>query len=232
MSKLPYLPLYVADYLLDTQPLSTNARGIWIDVLCLMWRDGQRGVMTKSIDDWCRTLRCSEADFLTAIVEFLHNLTCKVLKDDIKRTVRLTNRRMVRESKDRKLNRLYVQRHRSKNACKDNVSALSAVSSESDSESESESELREEKKDGIIVVDKPRPITKRASIFPDGFEPDERAQTLAASYGLNPYKEVAAFRDHHTAKGSVFKDWQAAFRTWLRNSLRFNQRSHHAMSRV
>jgi hypothetical protein len=77
------------------------------------------------------------------------------------------------------------------------------------------------------------PIAKvRASIYPDGFEPDERAQSLATSYGLNPHKELAAFRDHHTAKGSVFKDWQAAFRNWLRNSLRFNQRSQHAMSRV
>jgi hypothetical protein len=77
------------------------------------------------------------------------------------------------------------------------------------------------------------PIPKvRASIFPDGFEPDERAQSLATSYGLNPHKELAAFRDHHTAKGSVFKDWQAAFRNWLRNSLKFNQRNGHAMSRV
>jgi hypothetical protein len=83
-----------------------------------------------------------------------------------------------------------------------------------------------------VVVDKPRPNANRGSIYPDGFEPDERAQSLATSYGLNPHKELAAFRDHHTAKGSVFKDWQAAFRNWLRNSLKFNQRNGHAVSRV
>jgi uncharacterized protein YdaU (DUF1376 family) len=155
MSKLPYLPLYVADYLLDTQPLSTNARGIWMDVLCLMWRDGQRGVMTKTIDDWCRTLRCSEADFLTAIVEFLHNLTCKVLKDDIKRIVRLTNRRMARESKDRKLNRLYVKRHRSKNACKDNVSDCKTYIHNQSHISESEEE-KNKTKSFVVTSDEVR----------------------------------------------------------------------------
>lgn len=88
-----------------------------------------------------------------------------------------------------------------------------------------------EKKD-CIVVDKPRPKANRGCIFPDGFEPDERGVSLATSYGLNPHKELAAFRDHHTAKGSVFKDWQAAYRNWLRNSLRFTQRSQHAVSRL
>jgi hypothetical protein len=94
-------------------------------------------------------------------------------------------------------------------------------------------EIRGEERRGDNVLCAVAPTPKvRASIFPDGFEPDERAQSLATSYGLNPHKELAAFRDHHTAKGSVFKDWQAAFRNWLRNSLKFNQRNGHAMSRV
>jgi hypothetical protein len=95
------------------------------------------------------------------------------------------------------------------------------------------SQNREETEENRVEESAVAPTIKvRASIFPDGFEPDERAQSLATSYGLNPHKELAAFRDHHTAKGSVFKDWQAAFRNWLRNSLKFNQRNGHAMSRV
>ncbi len=34
-------------------------------------------------------------------------------------------------------------------------------------------------------------------------------------------KEIPQFRDYHTAKGSVMKDWDAAFRTWMRNSRKF-----------
>lgn len=61
----------------------------------------------------------------------------------------------------------------------------------------------------------------RASVFPDGFQFNERAEEMAKGYGLNVHKEFAAFRDHHTAKGSIFKDWQAAYRNWLRNAVKF-----------
>jgi hypothetical protein len=36
--------------------------------------------------------------------------------------------------------------------------------------------------------------------------------------------EFSRFVDHHRAKGSVFADWQAAGRTWLRNSIKFNSK--------
>ena len=34
-------------------------------------------------------------------------------------------------------------------------------------------------------------------------------------------EQIDAFVDFHTAKGSVFKDWDAAFRTWCRNAVKF-----------
>ncbi len=34
-------------------------------------------------------------------------------------------------------------------------------------------------------------------------------------------EQIDAFVDFHTAKGSVFKSWDAAFRTWCRNAVRF-----------
>ncbi len=33
--------------------------------------------------------------------------------------------------------------------------------------------------------------------------------------------ETEQFADHHRAKGSVMKDWKAAWRTWIRNAARF-----------
>jgi hypothetical protein len=36
--------------------------------------------------------------------------------------------------------------------------------------------------------------------------------------------EFSRFVDHHRAKGSVFADWHAAGRTWLRNSIKFNSK--------
>jgi hypothetical protein len=34
---------------------------------------------------------------------------------------------------------------------------------------------------------------------------------------------VEAFEDYHRAKGSRFTDWEAAFRTWIRNDAKWNQ---------
>ena len=34
-------------------------------------------------------------------------------------------------------------------------------------------------------------------------------------------EQIDAFVDFHTAKGSVFKSWDAAFRTWCRNAVKF-----------
>lgn len=62
-------------------------------------------------------------------------------------------------------------------------------------------------------------------MLPDDFQPNEAAQRLAAERGLDLVAELAAFGDHHAAKGTMFKDWQAGFRTWLRNASRFGQRA-------
>lgn len=37
-------------------------------------------------------------------------------------------------------------------------------------------------------------------------------------------EETQRFLDHHRAKGSLFKDWQAAWRTWMRNSIKFRNK--------
>jgi uncharacterized protein YdaU (DUF1376 family) len=45
------------------------------------------------------------------------------------------------------------------------------------------------------------------------------ASTNAPSVGID--EATAAFIDHHTAKGSTFKDWNAAWRTWMRRAIQF-----------
>lgn len=53
---------------------------------------------------------------------------------------------------------------------------------------------------------------------------DEAIETLASKHPLIDVRaEVEAFNDHHRAKGSTFKDWDAAFRTWCRNSSKWSK---------
>ena len=65
----------------------------------------------------------------------------------------------------------------------------------------------------------------RATVLPNDFHPDGAALQIAKDFGLDVLAEQTAFSDFHAAKGSTFKDWQAAFRTWLRNANKFGQRA-------
>jgi len=56
--------------------------------------------------------------------------------------------------------------------------------------------------------------------FPENFIVTPDVIELAQKNGWpDPRREVEAFKDYHLAHGSLMLDWEAAFRTWLRNSL-------------
>jgi hypothetical protein len=50
----------------------------------------------------------------------------------------------------------------------------------------------------------------------------DRAQQISAPNGSD---EFDRFLDHHRAKGTMFVDWEAAGRTWLRNTIKFSKPS-------
>ena len=62
--------------------------------------------------------------------------------------------------------------------------------------------------------------------YPADFAADQTIKDLAVKNGWpDPDTELEAFRDYHVSKGSRFLDWNAAFRTWLRNGRRINGQS-------
>lgn len=62
---------------------------------------------------------------------------------------------------------------------------------------------------------------KRATQRPADWRPNARHVSMAQQLDLDLEREVEQFRDHHDSKGSTFKDWDAAFRTWLRNAAKW-----------
>lgn len=62
---------------------------------------------------------------------------------------------------------------------------------------------------------------KRGSALAANFYPDETGILLADELQVNVANELLKFSDHHNAKGNVMKDWQAAWRGWVRNSVQF-----------
>lgn len=73
---------------------------------------------------------------------------------------------------------------------------------------------------------------KRAHVLPDGwkpsaFGPSTKSQRIIDGWPPGHFEErFEHFTAHHTAKGSKFEDWQAAWSTWVLNSPKFNGSQH------
>jgi hypothetical protein len=64
--------------------------------------------------------------------------------------------------------------------------------------------------------------TSRRTLIPEDFEVSDSIMDMVAERGWpDPRTEVQKFKDYHIARGTLMADWEAAFRTWLTNSLGF-----------
>lgn len=57
--------------------------------------------------------------------------------------------------------------------------------------------------------------------MPVDWRPKDEHLDLAREYGLDPAHELRAFKDRNEAKGTTYKNWDAAFRTWLNQAKTF-----------
>jgi len=68
------------------------------------------------------------------------------------------------------------------------------------------------------------------SAVPDDFEVSDDMAQWAVNLGVQPdalKAQTEKFLDHHRAKGSRFRDWPAAWRTWMRNAVEFARPGRH-----
>lgn len=72
----------------------------------------------------------------------------------------------------------------------------------------------------------PKKPPRRASPLPPDWIPSDRNLADACDRNFTEaeiHEQSDAFRDYHLARGTVFKDWDAAWRTWLGNARRFGR---------
>lgn len=67
---------------------------------------------------------------------------------------------------------------------------------------------------------------KRATQMPKDWQPKDEHLAIAREYGLDPAFELRGFKDRNEAKGTLYKNWDAAFRTWLNQAKTFRGNSH------
>ena len=66
-------------------------------------------------------------------------------------------------------------------------------------------------------------INKRATSLPAGFEVTDELRQWAKEKGYaSPDNLLEAFKLYHTAKGSTYKDWKAAFQMWIKKDKEFS----------
>lgn len=72
----------------------------------------------------------------------------------------------------------------------------------------------------------PKESKKRKNHLPENFTITPLMTQWAEKNapGIDPVSETEKFKDYHTAKGSTFADWVAAWRTWMRNAASFSKR--------
>lgn len=74
-----------------------------------------------------------------------------------------------------------------------------------------------------IHLTEPKKKQKKRTKLPDSWVPNDTHRRIATEEGVNVEREVIGFRDHAQATGRVMLDWDAAFRTWLRNARQFSK---------
>lgn len=79
--------------------------------------------------------------------------------------------------------------------------------------------------DGELMVSGGDLGAKRRRRLPDDWQPNQQHHGYAVANQIDLAVEWPQFADHHRSKGTTMLDWDAAFRNWLRNAVKFRARN-------
>lgn len=207
--KRPAFLFYPGDWLKDPK-LSSCApatRGIWIDLLCAMFEDGQSGKLQGTFVQLARMCRCESEEIKNALRELLVTKTADVTH--LNGNVTVTCRRMFRETQARKNGRQRVQRYREKKECNAKITPPSSFTSSSSVSEEEKKVLKKEVKKRV----------RGARLSTDfSISLEMRSWFFATTPALDLDRQTQKFINHYKAKtgrGSTSMDWVATWENWM-----------------
>ena len=145
MAKLPFIPFYPADWLVDTRKLSAEAKGLWIDILCFAWNEEHRGIYFRTRSVMFRELGITAEKWDRKLVYEIGEVAD--VSEDKYDEITIVSRRMVKEEKKHENDRIRQWKHR-RNA---SVTPLSLKSPQE------KSEVRSQKSEVIKETTPPLP---------------------------------------------------------------------------
>lgn len=169
-NKLPWLQLFIADYLHDTAALSPASRGIWMDALLAMHAQDQCGELRGTFEQLSRVLRCTPNECEACLTELDVLRVADVSRDCngfSNAIVTVINRRMKRAFNERVSSKLRKQKQRGDGECHGDVTAAVTDKSAKCHAPYSQSQSQKEREGEKTRAKKPEPE-------PPVFEPVER----------------------------------------------------------
>jgi len=224
MGEQPFIKFYPSDFLGGTSGLSPAERGVYITLLCLIY---EANSPIKRDDS--RLARCCGAP-KAAFIRILDGLVAqgKITQEGDA----LSNKRAEKAIVDR-TNRTQNATHAAKqrwdaqpektqrNQRQNDAPAMPEQCV--DDASQNQSQNQSIKTEPIGSAKKRR---KPEIELPYGWLPSERNIQDAADRGLSQEEiehDAEAFRNHHHSKQSKYRDWDAAWRTWIANSVKWKR---------
>lgn len=126
-SNKPWWQFYYKDYLIDTLVLSPEARGSWITALCTMRKD-EVAQLSGNINFWIALFNSKTPKKTQSIIEELKEKNiCGVTVTQDNKIITLISRRIKRELRDSKNNRMRQQKYRDKRKSNGTVTAHSHI---------------------------------------------------------------------------------------------------------
>ena len=183
----------------DHHPL--DIRGSWITICCRLWWASKRGELTLRPERWA-SLLYTDVDNANRIIDYLLDEKIADGKREANGYITVVSRRMIRDDKDRELNRLRQQRYYYKTKPNANLTPPNRnLTGHSKSKSKNKSN-KEIKNRGVFVIPSLQEV-KEFCLF--------RRNRVDAEGWL----------DYYTANGwmvgkNKMKDWKACIRNWER----------------
>ena len=226
MAEFPALPFWTDAYLGDTMHLSLEEHGAYLKLLMIMWRspdcaiaDDDRRISTMlgcTYQKWKTRLRPALDGFL--MYDDKGQLTQKKLQKVRK------NVEMFSEKQKRKANARWLKTKETDNA------AASPRHMPQECQPKPYPSSKKDIPNGISkekTKDPPKSKPKtKGSRLPDDWYPEDNAFAWSIDQigAVETNGQIEHFKDHWKAESgsrSVKQDWDAAFRNWIRNHLKF-----------
>lgn len=205
--KAPAFQFYVKDWLSspDLRMCSCSTKGIWIDLLCYMWEARDRGEVEGTEPLFIKLTGASPSEFKLFYDEAKLYGFCDIVTGS-NGSITITNRRMSREEKAKKSNRMRQQTFRHNKKVTDNSNSKITLPS------------------STATASAKKKYIKKKFIKPNLEE--VKSYCLERNNGIDPQY----FIDSNEAKGwlvgqtkTPMKDWKAVIRTWEANDKKNKQ---------